>query len=109
MLQGVTALRGVRGRLEYYLAPCAASAQMEVVRQWDTVLQDARGSAVSVWTAAEVATGLQWAEAMEQVLAGVVAREVRNICAMFFLLFSFSPPSLHLFTSASVAYTQDPF
>lgn len=83
---------------------------MEVVRQWDTVLQDARGSAVSVWTAAEVATGLQWAEAMEQVLAGVVAREVliRNICAMFFLFLSLFFPSLHLFISAYTR-TRDSF
>ena len=50
---------------------------MEVIRQWDTVIQDARGAAVSVWTAAEVTTGLQWADSMERVSAGVVAQQVR--------------------------------
>lgn len=46
---------------------------MDSVQQWHSVLRDARGSAVSVWTAAEVSVGLQWADAMERLAAGLLA------------------------------------
>lgn len=82
---------------------------MDSVQQWHSVLRDARGSAVSVWTAAEVSVGLQWADAMERLAAGLLAAteahqvNVIDDCSSIFIVTTgevfcnitavFSPPS----------------